>query len=213
MPWNCFVVVETGMSAAWLRRFKWGSRNVNDSDNRCPEMPGDYSYHTVRVPIEPVPTIKTAEGFYAETRVADYKSDIRWPTHCACGYEFKDDDNWQVFTHALLRRVDGVPGEWPMNELPAGALLESPWLGEGWVGPDGKKLTAMCPPGGAMSHLWHMDGPSSGGGRWTRQGGIDDISSLSVSPSILTPTYHGFLTNGQFTDSLNDKSLPPGPDS
>lgn len=94
----------------------------------------------------------------------------------------------------VVRRVDTGElfhkgwGERPgYRPLPAGAMWTDPDLG----------LTVRTPGGD-----WHVDRPSSSGGRWTRSG---DPPRITATPSILfsldRPTvgqrsYHGFLTDG-----------------
>ncbi len=53
-----------------------------------------------------------------------YAGDPRWPTHCPCGYEFQPKDEWQVFRESLYRRED-TGEEWPMRELPPGAMYDA----------------------------------------------------------------------------------------
>lgn len=204
------MVVESGHSAAYLRRYRSGS-----SGDSCPAMPGDHSYHTAQVRVEDVPTVKTEEGFYAAVSVENYRDGARWPRQCACGYTFSlssfgdghivDSDVWQVMTHALYVRTDGEPGEWPIADLPPGAMFDTPWLP--WKGPDGISLSVVLPPDEGpdkMNHVWHVDGPSSSDGHWARSG---KPPTVTATPSILTDRYHGFLTNGVLTDSLADRPL------
>lgn len=80
-------------------------------------------------------------------------------------------------------------------------------------GPDGIALVVVLPPAkeDTRSNWWHVDGPSRNNGEpgpgWTRTGDPRNPPSLSVSPSILTDGYHGFLTAGVLTDSLSDRPL------
>lgn len=208
MAWPCYLAEESGRSAAYLRRYR------SDSDMRCPSMEGDHSYHTVSVRVEDVPTTKTEEGYYESVPVENYRDDPRWPTHCTCGYEFdqtnfaeghaSNSDVWQVLTHAMYVRKDGESGEWPVSDLPPGAMFDAFWLP--WKGDDGISLSVVLPPDepDRMNHVWHVDGPSSSGGHWTRSG---DPPKVTATPSILTGKYHGFLTDGALTDSLSDRPL------
>lgn len=200
------MVEEVGRSRAWLRRHARGE---------CPAMPGEYSYHQAMTQVEDVETVVDDEGYYAATPAEDYRGDPRWPTRCACGREFDQvdfgrgfgggGDAWQVLTHALYRRVDGGAGEWPVRDLPPGAMFDAQWLP--WKGPDGLSLSVSLPPDepDGHNHVWHVDGPSSSGGHWTRTGTPPNITA---SPSILTGKYHGFLQGGVLTDSLPDRPLP-----
>jgi hypothetical protein len=61
----------------------------------------------------------------------------------------------------------------------------------------------VLPPGEAYD-IWTIDGLASSGGRWTRTG---EAPNFTVTPSILTPKYHGYLTAGVLTDSLPDRPM------
>ena len=79
-----------------------------------------------------------------------------------------------------------------------GAILDSKVFGR--IGnqketPDGKSLVVTLP---SLEH-WYIDGPSSNGGGWTRTGSVED-GTLNVTPSILTPKYHGFLRDGHLVE-------------
>jgi hypothetical protein len=90
-------------------------------------------------------------------------------------------------------------------------LYDSWWVSEHYQGPDGLHLTAICPnpvkPGGVFD-AWIIDGPSSNGGRWTREGDPHNPQTLSMNPSIAkgkpeSPDYyHGWLHNGVFSDHI-----------
>jgi hypothetical protein len=61
---------------------------------------------------------------------------------------------------------------------------------------DPAHLVAVLP----SCELWDIDGPSSNGPGWSRSG---EPPAVTVSPSILTPRYHGFLRNGVFTPDID----------
>lgn len=66
-----------------------------------------------------------------------------------------------------------------------------------YVGPDGHSLNLVLP----SLETWCIDGPSSSGERpWKRTGRPED-GTLTVTPSIKTPKYHGFVTQGSFVDA------------
>jgi len=77
-----------------------------------------------------------------------------------------------------------------LRDCPPGAMYDAFWYPE--KGPDGRALCVSLPPGGGMD-FWHVDGPSKGGGGWTRSG---EPPFVTANPSILTPRFHGFLRNG-----------------
>lgn len=60
------------------------------------------------------------------------------------------------------------------------------------VYPDGRSLVVTLP---SLEH-WYIDGPSSNDGNgWVRTGSVED-GTLNVTPSILTPKYHGWIKDG-----------------
>lgn len=187
---RCFWITPTDRARYSLRRYKhrYGA-------NDCP---GPYGYHNAetQLGIGPEMTSVDEEGrvFSASPSVQEYLIDYRWPKQCSCGYVFQPDDEWQVNTHQLFS--SGTPlGDMTMYEAPAGAMFEADWVrkNSNWTGSDGKCLAVKLPPGGAHD-IWLIDGPSSSGGKWTRVGSV--LPDISVTPSILTDKYHGFLTNG-----------------
>lgn len=196
MPWQCFLVKDTGMSQLQLRRYK------SSDDAPCPRMPGSHSYHQRVFGIEKAPTLKDDEGYLKMPDVGKWKDDPRWPTHCACGYEFLEEDRWQVMQEVIYRAEDGR--EWEQRILPIGAMLDAWWDFRATPGPDGRRLGVILPPGGDVN-IWCIDGPSSSGGGWMRSG---EVPNVTAAPSILTSKYHGFLQNGVLTDSLPDRPNP-----
>lgn len=50
-----------------------------------------------------------------------------------------------------------------------------------------------------------VNAPEPSGGHWTRTG---TPPTITASPSILTPRYHGFLQGGVLTDDLDRRSYP-----
>jgi hypothetical protein len=118
--------------------------------------------------------------------------DPRWPSACErCGAPFLESDAFQVFPENIYVRADGGAGEYVLRELPAGAMYDATWLHEmdDMRGPDGHSYIVRLP-----DHTdWLIDGPARGGGHWARTG---EAPLLTARPSILTPGYHGWLTNG-----------------
>jgi hypothetical protein len=182
---RCFWVEPAGMEARWLRRY------AGREGTQCPASHG---YHNAMVPIEPAPYSKDALG-----GKGDFADDPRWPTHCPCGYEFVEADNWQVFRVDIYRAEDGR--EWPIRELPPGAMYDATWYHDhpNCVGPDGIALVVILPPNGGDDY-WHVDGgannnPAPQG--WSRSGTVKGPNpTVTANPSILTPRYHGWLRNG-----------------
>lgn len=194
---RCFFVKETGRCTQALRRY----RSI-EGEAKC-EASG-WGYHNVSVRIEDAPERTSEDGrHHCSPSPLEFRGDPRWPARCACGYVFVADDHWQVFTESIYRN-DATGEEWPMRSLPPGAMYDAWWyrgddgrgVGSEKVGPDGLCLCVCLPPGGGLDY-WHIDGPAKGGGSWTRTGTVPNITAR---PSILTPNYHGFLTDGVLRD-------------
>ena len=182
---QCFWVEPTGVEARSLRRY---------SDREGTVCPSRFGYHNASVPIEPAPDSKEAIGGKGE-----FADDPRWPTHCECGYEFVESDHWQVFRVDIYRAADGR--EWPIRELPPGAMYDATWYHESkyGVGADGIALVVILPPNGGDDY-WHVDGSANNNPApqgWQRTGTVKGPSpTVTATPSILTPRYHGWLRNG-----------------
>ena len=116
------------------------------------------------------------------------KDDPRWPTTCVCGYAFQDGDEWQVLRERIFARDTGE--EYTLPDAPPGAIWDATWFPE--KGPDGLSLVMRLPNGAGD---WHIDGLCRDGtGSWSRTG---TPPVITARPSVLTPHYHGFLTDGQ----------------
>lgn len=178
-PVQCFLVVRT--SRAWVRLRRWTDRDTRP----CSAKPGDYCHAAADVG-----TVDDATGLTLADDPIRYPHDAApWPRACErCGRAFADDDTWQVFYDDIYVRADGAPGEYSIRSLPPGAMYDATWL-DHMRGPDGRSLILMLPDG----RPWHIDGPSTNGNGWTRTG---DAPRVTARPSILTPGYHGWLTDG-----------------
>lgn len=214
MSWACRWLEPSDEALHGLRRH---------ADGPCPGMDSKYSYHSAttwlgRVP-EPYDEAKGAIVAYEPTTPRDRRAEPRWPSSCKrCSYRFRKRDSWQDFMLTIWRREDDG-AEFtdatrhlgaPIPPMPVGSMFDSWWLdGPEHVGPDGLSVSVLCPNG----QVWHVDLPSSSGGRWTRSG---TPPALVVMPSIkigLAPTlYHGWLgcngaPPGILTDPLPDSDL------
>jgi hypothetical protein len=117
--------------------------------------------------------------------------DPRWPKTChVCGTPFRDEDNWQ---HNVHRLYSGAPDGklYTVRDMPPGSMYDATWWPK--KGPDGICMHVVLPPAGGLADYWNVDGPSSNGPGWTRTG---TIPLVTARPSIQTPRYHGFLTDG-----------------
>lgn len=166
MPWPCFWVELNGEQGVWLRRYRAYSEPKAWT---CEE-----GWHDAKTFVE-----YTARG---SIPVEEYAGDARWPITCGrCDYVFSDDDKWQVWTDNVYATLDASE-TWFGLTLPVGALYDATWLPDAYRGADGIALTVVLPPDSDNTHVqrWHVDGPASGGGRWTRSG----------DPRATPPTVH-----------------------
>lgn len=183
---TCFMLEDLRTARYYLRRYA--------GEAKCQSA---WGYHNAmsgmvaEVPEDP-------EKPYTGTRPPEVdKADARWPALCECGYAFVDGDNRQVFAKGVYRRQDtGEIMTW--EEAPAGAVRDATWWpdkgqdGHGWVIklPDGsewltegKANNCACPA--APEHRC-----------WQRTG---TVPKITVTPSIATPRWHGWLRDGVLT--------------
>lgn len=196
----CFVVTPTAEAVRSLRRYVAGRQ----------DCPGPYKFHNASVDIgrEPFPENRVVifEGEADLGIVNGFQdtefeaADRRWPKVCAgCSYEFNWHDQWQC---NVTRLFAGGPSEstWigTLREAPPGAIWEATWLGKNYRGPDGRSIVVKLPDGTD----WIVDAETAQGGRWTRTG---EIPRISVTPSVDTGRYHGFLRDGMITADLEGR--------
>lgn len=158
------------------------------------DCPLPYRYHNASIVVaDREPFVSAWEG---DGTQAPDKTDSRWPSACACGYAFAPEDAWQVNRDRLYRDPrDG--GVYPSHKLPPGAMRLIDWDSL-WKGPDGQTLIVTLPdgtdwvPDGIANNAKNPDGTYRLPG-WTRTG-VPPL--VTCTPSIRSPHYHGFLTNG-----------------
>lgn len=205
----CFWLDRTDDVIVTLRRFTFSERDgegVTKGHRNCPANTRGHDASTGEIARTKIQLDDSSEYGPTMRQVADElrppHDDPRWPTVCAsCGEPFQADDEWQVNQAEVYIRADTgaeVAFRGYGGKENAGALFDAWWLHRrriirdgieyGYVGPDGIALVAVCPNG---VH-WEVDGPSSNGPGWTRTGSPRD-GTLSVTPSILTVSYHGWL--------------------
>lgn len=180
---QCFLMTPIARGRFSLRRYE--KRMDASGAGTCP---GRYGYHNADVSLgeDDYPD----DGYFGGDLNTVPHDDPRWPSKCdGCPYVFLPEDHWQ---HHANRLFAGAPdGElYTTRDMPQGAI----WLADWWPekGPDGRCYACSCPPGGDRGY-WLIDGKAKDGGRWSRTG---EAPRLTVTPSILTPHYHGFLTDG-----------------
>ncbi len=189
MPWKCFLTEPSDLVRRSLRRYATGSE--------CSRFPGPHSYHDSEVMIDrELPAVHHQEGGFLKT---GFEKDTRWSAKCGCGYEFKDDDQWQVNVRRLYK---GAPeGKlYILREMPIGGMWDAYWLdADKFRGPDGKSWCVMMPGG----QEWIVYGPSSDGKPWSVKGFPPGIT---VQPSIgVGKLYHGFIKGGIITEDVENR--------
>jgi hypothetical protein len=224
-----FWIDRTARERVSLRRYKGTHEQIDNESVKVSECPLPWGYHDASVIIgeqpetgQPIsdPDHLPELGYFT----APTKDDLRWPTHCSCGYAFQANDRWQVFTEPLYRATDGH-WEGPLRDAPVGAMYNAEWMAdlEMFRGPDGLSLHVVTPGG-----PWCVDQEASnctrtqyedageGSRRWTgrshycwvrhgdpRTGNIHVDKSgdtcAAGAGSIIIGGYHGFLHNGELT--------------
>lgn len=186
--YQCFLLEPTNQTERSLRRYQ--------GDLKCP---GIYGYHNASVPFG-IGRCHEESGEGRKVWKWDDESedpvheDLRWPTKCDnCEYLFQPADEWQVSREVLYVRKDtGVT--MTLRNCPPGAMWDADWYPD--KGPDGRALCVALPPDGGFDY-WFIDGPSKGGGKWTRTG---EPPNITATPSILSTRYHGWLRNGHLEE-------------
>lgn len=205
-PVKAYFLEATEQERHWLRRF------VFSDQSKCLGKDG---YHNAMFLLGDADIVWTTTHGSTQRFIADRshsqppESDPRWPVKCdSCDYRFTDKDQYQLFGHQLYKRQD--TGEiMTIEDAPPGAL----WYGIWWkpTAPDGHVLMAKCPGG----HDWNIDGCASNCDKpddkehrcWVRHGEpplitVDKNGNTckAGAGSILTPSWHGYLRNGEFVE-------------
>lgn len=130
--------------------------------------------------------------------VLDFIADKRWPAACACGYKFRENDERQVVSDLIYRRID-TGEQMTLREAPPGAMWDAWWLREAnlgrvaYGGPDGRVISVKTPVG-----AWVLDGPSIDRPeqKWARTGEPPKITAWPAIQINFPLRYHAFLTSG-----------------
>ena len=213
---RCFLLEPTERVRQKLRRYHSSAA----PGEACPAMPGNWSYHNAEGPIEDTQAIFDTNPDLSgvirngvdEASVRVYDDDSRWPTHCACGYVFTDEDVRQVFSELIYRRAD-TGEEMTLREAPPGAMWYCPWMGHHWHPQLGTLFSVRLPDGTD----WMPDMPANNctmpddQGQeqhhcWIVEGQLPNITvgkngatCGAGAGSIQSTNYHGFLRNGELT--------------
>lgn len=207
-PIKCFLLEPTDRVTRALRRFTYSSDEPDESERGTCPLRAKWG-HDAQVPIEDGPAVWGDEGTYLIEPMQWPHDDPRWPTHCECGYEFQEDDQWQLSNDLIYRRAD-TGEEMTLRDAPAGAMWYAPWIRNTWQGPDGKCLIVRLPE----RRDWIVDSQASNCGMpddpgqlrhhcWVRHGVPPEITvdkagatCSAGAGSIATDKWHGFLRGG-----------------
>lgn len=133
-----FWLEPTGRHKVWLNRANW--------DTKCSAHDGLSC------------TAKALIGDVAESPknwqdlIGVDKTDPRWPTKCACGYEFKPEDDYFVNSKEYYKRGD-TGEELLLEDAPVGATWHARgYVGNEFSGPDGLAVHCKTPGG-----VWNID--------------------------------------------------------
>lgn len=179
---KCFWLEATDLVSLELRRFAaWQGKT-----HEC--VAGGFTYHNATVKIG-----EAHKSLYPKGRGDHWHhEDVRWPTHCRCGYCFTAEDQWQFIPNPLFRRKD-TGAYLTEQEAGPGAMRHAAWLEKDRdykANPDGIILAVKLPDG----VWWLVDGPASNHPQgWDRIGTIPEVTA---HPSIQTANYHGHLKHG-----------------
>ena len=191
---ECFMVERTTLAREYWRR--WSRFEARTTTRDC-SMGGEF--HLARVvAADAVPFDSEWEGD-GRNATPEELADSRFPQVCAsCSAPFEPVENWPAgqngsIAYRDLERLYRLPNGAlvPFKEAPPGAMrLWKPPREWDFTGADGMELAVMLPDGTE----WVPDRPASNSGTpWQRNG---TPPKLTVTPSILTDKYHGFLTDG-----------------
>lgn len=185
---ECFFLSPTEFKQISLRRYK----GVPQGTPKCPAS--GLGYHNAQVVVLPQ---FEPEGDDVDVGLLEHKDyprdDPRWPKTCPCGYEFQEDDSWQVNIRTLYSSPE-MNGLVTIDDAPVGAMWDAWWYDT--KGPDGRCIVVRTPGGD-----WIVDYSCKDGKGWTRTG---EPPKITASPSIGIGLndkgqpwkYHGWLRNG-----------------
>lgn len=197
---RCFMTVPTRRAALYLRRY-------------CEGSVGGHYHNAMSARFRIVDVeLNEEEGWWNVPPQNIPHNEEAWPTHCECGYEFKDTDIWQEFADRIYEAVAPDVGAWPHSEMPPGAMFFCHWLTQSffWDNSEGDCLVVKTPGG-----EWVIDArasncmmPDENTHRcWIRHGVPPNITvdknghtCGAGAGSILQSDYHGFLRNGYLED-------------
>lgn len=195
---KCFFVRKTGKVDLFRRRFVYSTKG-----KPCPSG----GYHNA------MQFMERRDAEWMEHDGRKYLNDIEadkntgdWNFKCSCGYQFSDEDEYQIFQQQVYADENGK--EYHLRDIPVGGMYYLDHL-EGekkYCGPDGKSLCVMTPDGEWLidSRAKNCTMPNDKEHKcWVRHGIPPNITvdkngrtCGAGAGSFMRKTWHGFLRGG-----------------
>lgn len=220
---KCFWLEETNTVQLYLRRYAFGGcEKLGHYHNAMTPAGKVYSLANQPIAVYPVGDYQLKPGekvvvfgrnvpALRPTPELEAPREYLWPTVCACGYLFKYEDEAQVFSRRIYRRID--TGEQLLLEnAPAGAMWDAWWYPDTWKGEDGRSLMVKLPG----DREWCVDSQANNCTKpgdtthrcWIRHGNPPNVTvdknargkystCAAGAGSIDVPGWHGFLQQGE----------------
>jgi hypothetical protein len=206
----CFLLEESQEFVAFLRVFTF------PEEDACPSREKLFRTleqgHDVLVPVDDAPpppdlpeharygtrTIE-ADGTYTDEATGERRRwrplARQWPTHCICGYAFRDHDHRQLhYERRYTHRLTGL--QCLLAEAPVGAMWYDDRWGEDpavrWLGPDGRCLVVKTPGG-----TCYLDREVDGRKLHPRSG---EAPRVTVEQLLTVGRWRGWLRDGELID-------------
>lgn len=201
---QCFLVEPTDIVRRFARCFTSGEK-----DAKCDKS--GMGYHNAEVFFDEVSSPLTEEGIDRSNVENPLPTHAPWPSHCACGYEFKVFERHMFTDRIYIRKDTGETFSLKQIDKAPGAMYRAKWMEPHWTGADGKSYVVVLPNG----RLWQIDGPASNCTMkddtvhrcWIRHGEAPNFTvdknghtCSAGGGSIQAGDYHGFLRNGILTE-------------
>lgn len=197
----CFYLTDTGRVQRFLRRYY---NAVHGGESPCAQG----HYHQAMVPLDVIVPVLDEKGDPPVQRHP--LDDSAWPTHCACGYTFTEQDDKQVFVDHIMTRSD-TGAEVVLRQAPPGSMWHVDWYPDTMKGPDGRTLMVKLPNG----REWVVDSRANNCTKpddkvhrcWCRHGEVPKVTvdksgntCSAGAGSIIAGDFHGFLRKGILTE-------------
>lgn len=163
-----------------------------EGNSTCVARPYGMTCHDARVEIG---TERAESGYPTCAQVQE--EDPRWPSRCACGYEFLKGDSRQTnYERLFVASAGGRDGErYTLRNAPPGAMWDASWMrayggGEPYTGPDGITLVVRLPDGTD----WNVDAQCSNCTR--SQYGPKEIDGRLWDKAWLGRTHYCWVRHG-----------------